>query len=278
MTTQVHKITILGSGTSTGVPMVACSCAVCRSPHSKNKRLRTSVFIEPASGERILVDTGPDLREQCLGHQITALDFVILTHDHADHLHGIDDLRPFTFPPAPPVRVLSDRPTLKQVYQRFPYLKDPSQGRLGGGKPELHFQEIDPSLKRPHPLGQQDFFFFHNLHGTTKSLGFCHESMAYIVDCHEVSEENLIFLKEAKLDLLLIDCVQDAPHQTHLWYDRALDYILTIAPARAGLIHIGHKLDHFELEKRCSLVSEVEVFPCYDGQILQYRTASSSVF
>ena len=113
----------LGTGTSTGIPMLGCFCVVCQSLDHRDKRLRTSIYLETSSGKRILVDTTPDLRTQFLSNQISDIDFVIMTHDHADHLHGIDDLRPLTFgPPAKVIPLYCNHPTKKQINDRFNFI------------------------------------------------------------------------------------------------------------------------------------------------------------
>jgi phosphoribosyl 1,2-cyclic phosphate phosphodiesterase len=120
----MNKITILGSGTSTGVPILGCKCKVCQSNEWRNKRLRTSAVIETTQGKRILIDASPDLRTQLLREKIDSLDAVIITHDHADHTHGMDDLRPFGFQKKMPIPVFTDHKTTSDLKKKFPYIFD----------------------------------------------------------------------------------------------------------------------------------------------------------
>jgi phosphoribosyl 1,2-cyclic phosphate phosphodiesterase len=267
MTTKTHQITILGSGTSTGIPMLGCQCRVCQSKDSRDKRLRTSVLLNTAHQQSILVDTSPDLRAQLLTHQISKLDAVIITHDHADHLHGIDDLRPLTFPPRSALDIYTNFSTCQRMKMAFPYLFDQEAGLIGGGKPRLNIHEISPgevSIQKDH------FQFFENPHGTSSSLSFIHDTLGYLIDCHEVSSEVLRQWQKQQLDLLLIDCVQREFHQTHLWLERSLEYISIIKPKRAGLIHMGHKLGHEELGQELQQQGLGHVFVTEDNLILEY--------
>jgi phosphoribosyl 1,2-cyclic phosphate phosphodiesterase len=274
MTTKQHQLTVLGSGTSTGIPMVGCHCPVCLSPSPLNKRLRASVLLDTANGQRILIDTTPDLRLQLLRAKVDSLDHVFITHDHADHLHGIDDLRPLTFPPRPPLSVWTHEQTHGAIQRRYPYLFDPAAGRLGGGRPNLEINALDLSSGVTSlELKGDQFELFLNPHGTQHSMAIVHDSMAYIVDCHEIAPSHLEWLRSKKLELLIIDCVQKEPHQTHLWLDRSVEYIEAIAPKKAGLIHMGHKLEHIALERELSVLKSSEIMVCFDEQVLTYRTA-----
>src|SRR5215213_5911050 len=138
---SLMRVTFLGSGTSTGVPVVGCRCRVCTSPHPCNQRLRQSVAIE-ARGKHFLIDTTPDLRLQLLRHPIPRLDFLLYTHSHSDHLMGLDDIRPFNFRQREPIRAYANAFTAKAVRRAFSYIWDDSS-QIGGGKPQLELHEID---------------------------------------------------------------------------------------------------------------------------------------
>jgi phosphoribosyl 1,2-cyclic phosphate phosphodiesterase len=267
MTTKTHQITILGSGTSTGIPVLGCVCSVCQSLDPKDQRLRTSVLLKTTHQQTILVDTSPDLRTQLLTHRISHLDGVILTHDHADHLHGIDDLRPFTFPPRPKLDLFTNASTHQRLRQSFPYLFDQTAGLLGGGKPRLNVQEV---ILGQQKILNENFHFFENAHGPGVSLSFIHDKLGYLIDCHEVTPETIEKWCEHQLDLLLIDCVQREVHQTHLWLERSLEYIELIQPKKAGLIHMGHKLGHTQLSAELKLRGLDHVFVTYDNLQLKY--------
>ena len=265
-----NVVTILGSGTSVGIPQVGCSCLVCTSLDHRDQRLRTSIFIETKKHKKFLVDTTPDLRTQLLNNKISALDFAIITHDHADHLHGIDDLRPFCFgPPVKTIPVFSNEETKNSVESRFPYIFDNS-GRpvLGGGIPKLDLSAV--SLEKNIILEEENFFFFNFPHGYTKTMGFIHDDFAYIVDCMELPEHILEILKQKKLKLLIIDCLRQKSHGTHLNVAKCFDYIKKIKPDKTGLIHISHDLSHIALKELARKEFGESVFPLYDGQKLFY--------
>jgi len=271
-----NKLTILGSGTSTGIPMLGCSCAVCKSENPKNKRLRTSILIETSNGNRFLVDTTPDLRAQLLNNKTSHIDFAFITHAHADHTHGIDDLRPLTFiAPNKSIDIYANQETSQALTRTFPYIfkadeifsKD--RPPLGGGIPRLNLNPLDVT-QTLNVRG--DKFDFHTLpHGYTNTLGIQHENLAYFIDCHEIPQSSIDKLKKEKVDLLIIDCVLLTPgHKSHLWVEKTFDYIRQIKPKRAALIHMNHELDHDNLAKMANDSFDFPVFPVFDGQILEY--------
>ncbi|WP_096909176.1 MBL fold metallo-hydrolase [Halobacteriovorax marinus] len=271
MTNLKNKMTILGSGTSTGIPMVGCDCAVCTSTVKENTRLRTSVYLETAQASSILIDTTPDLRHQLLKHKINKVDFAFITHDHADHTHGIDDLRPLTFAPKySSIPIYTYKRCAAQLTQKFPYIFKAKQlpANIGGGIPNLQLMEVD--LSGQQKIGAELFEFTMLDHGYTQTLGIIHEKMAYIIDCHQLSSEQIEDLRKRELELLIIDCVTNHEHKTHLWQERTFEYISQIAPKRAGLIHMNHALEHEQLKKDAAASFSFEVFPTYDGQVLYY--------
>lgn len=263
-------ITVLGTGTSTGIPQVGCSCVVCLSLDHRDQRMRSSLFIETKSGKKFLVDTSPDLRTQLLNNKISALDFAIITHDHADHLHGIDDLRPFTFgPPAREIPVYTNDVTKALMTEKFPYIFKPKNlPSIGGGIPllSLHAVEIEKNVT----IQGEDFFFFNYPHGYGVTMGFIHDDFAYIVDCFELPDHLIKILKEKKLKLLFLDCLQRKPHKTHLTVEKSFQYIKEIAPEKTGLIHIAHDLSHAVLLDLAKKEFGDAVFPLFDGQKLFY--------
>lgn len=263
------QIKILGSGTSTGIPIIGCTCVVCQSTNPKDKRLRTSILIE---GEKnILIDTTPDLRTQLLSSEISHVDFVILTHEHADHLHGIDDLRPLGFHHGKGVPFYAHHRLKDILYQRFPYIFNPTDDPIGGGIPNISLRTID-SFETPMTLHGENLTFFELPHGRTVTLGVYYQAMgrkfAYLIDCHKIPSKTLTFLAAQKIDLLIIDCVTLPSHRTHLNRDLAFKYIEEIAPKRAGLIHMGHHLGHEELERDCLERFDFPVAPLFDGETL----------
>ena len=272
-------ITILGSGTSTGTPIINCKCNVCRSKSSKNKRLRTSILITTEDQSNILVDTSPDLRQQALRYKITSIDSVIITHQHADHLHGIDDLRQFCFSQNNiKIPTYACTKTSKILRLRFPYIFDADKlftskrPVLGGGIPKVKLEEIKTSKTKfsKVKICNQDFNFFLLEHSYCNTLGFIHNKFCYLTDCKKISPQIIKQLKKSDIDLLIIDCLQKNKHHTHLSVEESFEYISTISPKRAGLIHMNHDLDHFKLKKLAQARFSFPVFPVFDGQILTY--------
>lgn len=270
MKNTLNKITILGTGTSTGIPMLGCSCIVCTSLDHRDQRLRTSIYFETKKNQKILVDTSPDLRTQLLNNKISAIDSVIITHDHADHIHGIDDLRPFCFgPPEKSIPLYLNDETNESLKVRFPYIFQTSKKPiLGGGIPKLNSQVVE--LEKNVSIGGEDFFFFNYPHGHSVTMGFIHDDFAYIVDCMELPERIIEVLKARKLSLLILDCLQRKAHTTHLTVEKSFDYIRRINPQKTGLIHVGHDLSHRELMDLACKEFGDKVFPLYDGQKLFY--------
>ncbi len=262
---QKNTLIALGTGTSTGIPMMGCKCPVCSSLDHRDKRLRTSIFIESKHGNKILVDTTPDLRSQFLENKISGVDFVIITHEHSDHVHGIDDLRPLTFgPPVREIPVYCNSETGKILEQRFAYIFNPTRPAIGGGIPRLRLHEVN--LLKETKIFDEKFIFFNYPHGHGETMGFLFQKMAYVVDCQEIPEKIVSLLTETKLDLLIIDCLKRGSHSTHLSVERAFNYIKQIKPIRTGLIHMSHDLSHTQLEAMASNEFGSKVFPLYDQQ------------
>lgn len=266
-----NTVIALGTGTSTGIPMLGCSCSVCTSLDHRDQRMRTSIFLETKKGKKILVDTSPDLRSQFLLNKISAIDFAIITHDHADHLHGIDDLRPFCFGPPPrEIPIFTNAPTKEAITERFPYIFKPhSRPILGGGIPRLKLEVVD--IEKNMVIDGEDFFFFNYPHGHGQTMGFIHDSFAYIVDCFELPDHIVKKLHDKKLDLLIIDCLQIRPHSTHLNVQKCFDYIKRIGALQSGLTHMSHvDFSHITLLDLAHKEFGKSVFPLYDQQKLSY--------
>ncbi len=263
----MNIVTILGSGTSTGIPILGCNCEVCNSTNPANSRLRTSVFLTTALGKNILVDTTPDLRFQLLTHKPDSIDAVIMTHDHADHTHGIDDLRPFSFYQKKDLPLYCSPETAESLRRKFDYIFNPKPV-IGGGIPQLKLIEIPFA---PFAIEQEEFEFFSLPHGRIQTTGFRHRSLAYLIDCHDVPDELCEKLNNHPLDWLIIDCVKPDPHDTHLGFDKTIEIIKKIQPKQAGLIHMGHEWDHDQLQLRLQRNGLFEAVPLKDGDILQYR-------
>jgi phosphoribosyl 1,2-cyclic phosphate phosphodiesterase len=261
------KITVLGSGTSTGVPTLGCKCSVCLSEFDKNKRLRSSIIIS-INGKNILIDASTDLRTQLLNNKIDDIFGCIITHEHADHTHGIDDLRPFCFHKEHPIPVYSCVNTKELLEVKFPYIfkreevfKD--KKILGGGIPKLNLNSVIPG---PNKIFGEDFVFYSLTHGHTNTLAFRIDKFAYIIDCNEVPDDVIQELAQENLELLIIDCLRVKKHQTHLHLDLALEYSERIAAKKTGLTHMSHDFEHEDFSQMLCNKYGDSIFPLYDTQ------------
>lgn len=268
----MNKITILGSGTSTGVPILGCNCVVCQSNDQRNKRLRTSALLETAANKTILVDASPDLRTQLLKTRTQKLDAVIITHDHADHTHGMDDVRPFTFSRKEPLPVFTDEYSIKSLTQKFPYIFQREKvfahkPIIGGGIPLLDLHLLQSGF---NSLIGENFDVFSLPHGHGDTLCLRHKKLGYITDCREIPEHVVKHFRDAQLEILVIDCLRYKPHQTHLHLDQTLEYIEAIAPVTAVLTHMGHEMDFLDLTHHLRRQGINGVFPAIDGQSFLY--------
>lgn len=261
-----NQVRILGSGTSTGVPMPGCNCRVCKSTNPRNKRMRTSILISTASGKHIVVDTTPDFRSQALNAGLQKVDAAIITHDHADHLHGIDDLRPFCFKQTDDIPVYTHSFCAEIMRTRFPYIFErkthfKDKPILGGGIPRLELKIVE----KKETICGLDFEFYLLPHGHSKTLGFICGKFAYFVDCQTIPKEAILEMKARKLDFLIIDCVKKEFHNTHLNLENSLRFAREINAKKTGLIHMGHELEHEELNLELKELGLSSIFPTYDG-------------
>jgi phosphoribosyl 1,2-cyclic phosphate phosphodiesterase len=268
----MNKITILGSGTSTGVPILGCKCQVCQSNDIRNKRLRTSAVLELSQGKNLLIDATPDLRAQLLSKNMRELHGVIITHDHADHTHGMDDLRPLGAKLGVPLPVFTDKQTADDLTRKFSYIFDrnkyfASKEILGGGIPLLDLHLISEGIQN---ILDEEMEFFSLPHGHSKTLALRHRKMAYITDCREIPGPVVQKLRDTKLEILFIDCLRPTPHQTHLHLDLTLEYISTIRPQMTVLIHMGHEWDYLELTRELRKRGVKNTFPAQDGTEFLY--------
>jgi len=225
------KVTILGSGTSTGVPMVGCSCRGCSSHDERDKRTRASLLIQHA-GRNILIDASTDLRFQALREGIQRVDAVLFTHAHADHVNGIDDLRGFHFLHREIISCFGSRTTLDTLLTGFRYIFHEHDG--SGYTPLLHPQEVDGPFELfgltviPVPLR----------HGLTQALGFRIGNFAYLTDCSEIPDSSLALLEG--LELLVIDGLRWNPHPFHFNIEAVIAATAPLRPGRTVLTHLTH--------------------------------------
>jgi phosphoribosyl 1,2-cyclic phosphate phosphodiesterase len=250
------QVTVLGSGTAGGTPRLGNDWGVCDPREPKNRRLRASICVD-VDGIRILIDTSPDLRQQALANGIDRVDAVLYTHAHADHCHGIDDLRFFRRPHGTLIRAFGDRSTLSILENRFPYVFVQQPDRLY--PPILAANVVDG----PFSIGAVEVIPFRQGHGNVDTLGFRIGGMAYSTDVVHLAEDAFAVL--AGIDTWIVDCLQATPHPTHAHLDLALAWIGRIRPRRAILTHINPTLDHARLAG--SLPSGVE--PAFDGMVVR---------
>ncbi|MBZ0253224.1 MAG: MBL fold metallo-hydrolase, partial [Candidatus Methylomirabilis sp.] len=225
------RVTVLGSGTSAGVPMIACGCAVCRSDHPRNRRTRASIRVETA-GKHFLVDTTPDLREQALREGVTRVDAVLWTHGHADHMNGLDDLRAFNFAQKGAIHGWADAETARLIRRNFDYIWDDG-AQAGGGKPAIELEALGEDFR---PLGVA-VTPLPVKHGRLDVTGFRFGRFAYVTDLSLVPPET-----EAKLgglDVLLLGALRPRPHPTHLCFEEALEVVARVRPRLAYFTHLN---------------------------------------
>lgn len=232
------RVTILGCGASTGVPVVGCECAVCTSSDPKNSRLRASILIEQ-EGFRLLVDTSPDLRQQSLANNMSRVDAILFTHAHADHCHGIDDVRNFNFHKNGPVDCYADAETMAEIQERFAYAFQPPVAEYGWFRACLNPHLVEEGT---HRIGPMDVQIFKQRHGRIHSLGLRIGYFAYSTDVNHLSEENFAALDGVKV--WIVDCLRRTAAPTHANVDLSLEWITRVRPERAILTHMGHDFDY----------------------------------
>lgn len=230
------KITVLGCGTSSGVPVIGCDCAVCRSTDPRNRRRRVSVLVE--SGEsRLLIDTPPDLHGQLVDAEVSRLDAVLYTHGHADHVHGIDDLRSINFHMGQPLDAYGSAQTLAAIKGRFAYAFQP-MGTRGWAKPSLNPVEVEG----PFDAAGMAVLPFPQEHGRSITTGYRIGDMAYSTDVKVLPEEAFAALEGVKL--WVVDCLGYREHPTHAHLDLTLEWIARVRPRLAVLTHMSHQFDY----------------------------------
>jgi phosphoribosyl 1,2-cyclic phosphate phosphodiesterase len=247
------KITVLGSGTSVGVPTIGCHCDVCRSSDPRDKRLRPSILVS-YEGHHVLVDTTPDFRTQALRVCLDRLDAVLFTHAHADHIMGLDDVRPFNFRQKERIPIFAAADTMTAVQRVFQYIFD-------GVQRNTNIPQLEPRVIDGHPI---DLFGLNFtpvpiLHGTHAIYGFRFGDAAYLTDHSDIPESSLEQL--TGLDVLFLDALRYKPHPTHSTVDRSLKTVERLAPRRAFFTHISHDLGH----ERAESMLPPNVRLAYDG-------------
>ena len=255
------KVTVLGCGGSGGVPLIGCKCAVCTSNDPRNKRTRVSIVVEEGP-TRVLVDASPDLRQQFLANGLAQVDAVVLTHAHADHIHGIDDLRSVNYHRNAPLDVWGDPLTLAETLRRFGYAFNPPRTNDGiWYAPSLVARAIAGRFE----IGGLAIAPFAQTHGGDRdpTLGLRFGGFAYSTDVKELSEE--AFAALAGVEVWVVDCLQEGPSPAHSHLEQTLGWIARVNPQRAILTHMNHRVEYADWAAR--LPAGVE--PAYDGMAIE---------
>jgi len=251
------RLTFLGTGTSTGVPSIACECETCTSDDPRDKRLRVSVLVEHA-GQIFIIDTSSDFRQQALRYRLKHLDAVLITHCHADHIFGLDDIRPLNFRHGA-LGVYANERAWKDIRRIFDYIFRPTH--FGGGLPQVVPHTVVPGSA--FCLGRNlEITPLEVIHGRLPVIAYRFNDFAYATDLSEIPRATIDSLRD--LDVLVLDCLRIRPHETHLWLERALEYVDELKPRRTFFTHITHDVKH----ERDSKLLPAGVAWAYDGLIV----------
>ncbi len=250
------RVRFLGTGTSCGVPIIGCDCAVCRSTDPRDRRLRTSLYVE-APGIALLVDTPPDFREQALTYALPRVDAVLFTHAHADHIFGFDDIRRFNTMQGGVIPAYADGATLRELRRVFPYVS--GNNPAGTYRPDISFEEMPERLH----VGEITIEPLPVVHGNLSTQGYQFtyrgQRLAYVPDCKEMPPGTLDRIQGA--DVLVLDALRHRPHATHMTIEESLTCIQKARSQSAYLIHMCHEVSHVGLS--AELPAHVQV--AYDG-------------
>ena len=258
MSENVLTVTMLGTGTSQGIPVIGCSCSVCTSPFPEDKRLRTSIYVTHKS-TKILIDIGPDFRQQALTNGLSGVDAILMTHEHSDHTAGIDDIRPFNFLQRKEIPIFSLKRVQEDIHRRFAYIFSDCPYP---GAPKLSSQVIEPFQK--FNIGSIDIIPLDILHGELPILGFRMGNFAYITDASLIPDTSYHYLDG--LEVLIINALQHHKHYSHFNLDEAIFQARKIKARQTILTHISHHLGTYQ-DVKASLPEDIA--PGYDGLTFQ---------
>lgn len=251
-------LTVLGSGTSMGVPTIGCGCKVCTSSDARDRRTRPSIMLE-YGGHVVLIDSTPDFREQALREKITRIDAVLYTHAHADHILGLDDLRPLTFKREQKLPLYADDNTAKIIERMFAYVFDPES--TYSTRPQVTLHRLNGTLE----LFGAKFQPLKVLHGDSEITAYRFGTAAYLTDFSSIPDSTMEALHG--LDLLFLDALRRRPHPTHSSLDESLKVVEKLAPRRAFFVHMSHDLGHEETN--ASLPAHIRL--AHDGLKLEFE-------
>src|SRR5271169_667519 len=262
------RVTVLGSGTSMGVPTLGCHCEVCDSANPHDKRLRPSLLLS-RDGQNVVIDTTPDFRTQALRVRLDRLDAVLLTHCHADHILGFDDLRPYNFRQKSAIPIYGTDDTFRTIRRVFSYVFEnkPTLSSI----PSVELREVNG----PFPLLGIPFIPVPLLHGEIDVLGFRFGRAAYLTDFSRLPEASVPLLED--LDDLILDALRDIPHPMHQTVEQALALIDRLKPRRAWFTHVAHDLPHEATNERLRKAGYPHVKLAYDGLEVEVAAESPAV-
>lgn len=257
------KITILGCGNSSGIPVIGCNCLVCNSNNPKNRRSRVSVYVE-TENKKLLIDSSPDLREQALKNHICQVDAVLYTHDHADHTHGIDDLRSFNYLSGNALPIYGDAATISSLQQRFPYAFLPKP-EPAWYRPALVANILPDRPVHKFFIDDISIVYFEQRHNKVKTRGYRIGKFAYSTDTNELPDTAFDVLDG--VEVWVVDCLRYTKSHSHSNLENTLDWIKRVKPRLAVLTHMAHEFDYD------TLAAELPsgVVPGYDGMVIEWE-------
>ncbi|MEI6807214.1 MAG: MBL fold metallo-hydrolase [bacterium] len=255
------KVVFLGTGTSVGIPAIGCTCPVCLSDDPRNKRLRTSLYLQ-AGGTSVVVDTAPDFRMQAITHKIPRVDALVFTHSHADHILGFDDIRRYNTMQDGRIPAYGSADTIADMNRIFDYIHH--EHAPGVYRPRVDFHEVSG----PFQIGAIQVEPFQVVHAPKMTYGYRFEaagrSLGYFPDCHEMAPATVQRLQG--LDVMVLDALRHKPHSTHLTLAESIKTLEKIGARKSFIIHMCHDLDHEQTQKALP----ESMFVSYDGLILEW--------
>lgn len=251
------KLTFLGTGSSHGIPVIGCKCNICKSEDRRNIRLRSALFVE-TQHQNIVIDVGPDFRQQMLREEIVKIDAVLITHEHKDHTAGLDDLRAYNYLMQQAIKVFAEKRVLEALKREYEYIFAKNHYP---GAPQILLNEVN---ENPFFINNDTIIPIRAYHHLLPILGFRINNMAYLTDIKTIEEKEKNKLK--KLDILILSCLREAPHVAHLGLDEALALVEELNPQQTFFTHISHKqLSYKQLIKKLNK----NILPAYDGLVVE---------
>ena len=255
------RLQFLGTGTSVGVPAIGCACAVCTSADPRNRRRRTSLYVQ-ASGMSVIVDTPPDFREQALAYKVPRIDAVVFTHAHADHIFGFDDIRRYNALQGSVIPAYGCPDAIANLRRIFNYID--GEHDPGVYRPRINFNEIGGTFS----VGDLSITPVPVVHGQKPTFGFIFRaggrSAGYAPDCHHMDAASVTAF--TGIDVMILDALRHRPHSTHLSVAESVDYLKRIGARQSFLTHMCHDLDHADTE--AGLPEGMRL--AYDGLVLDW--------